>query len=110
MAPESSAAWMADRILPKGGLPRLKQHYSGHGFVPKLGNPVVQAADLLAWQWLKDRKNAAEGRPRRKDLASLIAHRHAVSHIERPTLEAIAENKERVTESLLNLFGRERLA
>lgn len=51
---------------------KKEHHYNGHAFVDKKGNPGIQAADLLAWQWYTDRRHQIENRPRRKDLESLM--------------------------------------
>jgi hypothetical protein len=80
-------------------------HYAGHAFVPKAGNPVVQAADLLAWQWHKDRKNLLEGRPHRKDLLSLFGHPHAASHITSDILTRLAQTRESVFAGLSKIVG-----
>ncbi len=60
--------------------------YAGYGFVPKRKSYAVQAADLLAWQWHKDKKNQLEGRPRRKDCESLLQLHHNVAHLNRAAL------------------------
>ena len=60
--------------------------YAGHAFVPKEKSPAIQAADLLAWQWYKDKKNQGEGRPRRKDCASLLEKHHNAVHLDREGL------------------------
>jgi Protein of unknown function (DUF3800) len=66
--------------------------YSGHGFVPKQKSAAIQAADLLAWQWYKDRKSKSEGRPRRKDCASLFQLHHTAVHLDRPGIVSILTN------------------
>jgi hypothetical protein len=81
-------------------------HHAGHAFIPKNGNPIVQAADLLAWQWLKDRKNAAEGRPRRKDLESLLGHPHQTAHIDADRLHAIAATREPLIQRMTEIMAR----
>jgi Protein of unknown function (DUF3800) len=60
--------------------------YGGHAFVEKEEAPAVQAADLLAWQWYTDKRHEMEGRPRRKDCASLLEHWHVPIHIGRERL------------------------
>jgi hypothetical protein len=60
--------------------------YAGHAFVPKEKNPAIQAADLLAWQWYKDKKNQNEGRSRRKDCANLLEKHHKAVHFNRDAL------------------------
>lgn len=54
-------------------------HYATHGFIPKVGNPGVQAADFLAWQY-----NHYTGRREKKDVArldfrALLRHPHKLS-------------------------------
>jgi len=85
--------------------PSLKEQcrYAGHAFVPKLGNPMVQAADLLAWQWLKDRKNIAEGRKRRADLASLLIHPHGTTHMTPDLLRRIDQGRDAAIQALSDL-------
>jgi len=99
----------ADYIMNKlFNAPRLADTYrhAGHAFVPKIGNPIVQAADLLAWQWLKDRKNAREGRRRRKDLESLLDHPHQTAHVEPHVLKGIAETREPLIKRMSELMAR----
>lgn len=71
---------------------QVQYRYAGHGFVPKIKSPAIQAADLLAWQWYKDRKNQSEGRPRRKDCASLMELHHTAIHLDRASIVSIVEN------------------
>ncbi len=61
--------------------------YGGHEFVQKEKCPQVQAADLLAWQWYKDRKNELEKRPRRKDCESLLQLHHNAIYLNREKLQ-----------------------
>jgi hypothetical protein len=72
---------------------RDEYQYGDHAFVDKEGTPAVQAADLLAWQWYTDKRHQIEGKPRRKDCASLLEHPHIPMHIGREkiieTLEGI---------------------
>jgi hypothetical protein len=63
--------------------------FAGLGYVPKEQSCGVQAADLLAWQWYKDRKNQMEGRPRRKDCASLLELHNSAIHLDRDGIETI---------------------
>jgi hypothetical protein len=59
--------------------PHVKQkyrHYS-HAFAPKHGKDglaLLQAADILAWEWMRDRQNTIElhSRPRRLSLTYLL--------------------------------------
>lgn len=85
---------------------RAKQsmRYAGHGFVKKKGNPGVQAADLLAWQMFTDRKHTFGGRPRRRDLVSLLEHPHRVRHIDTRMIELIANRLAALTPETF-LFG-----
>lgn len=55
----------------------LQSSYAGHDFVPKLGNPGVQAADLLAWQYHNFTKKRQEQSLARLDLRALLRHPHA---------------------------------
>jgi len=64
--------------------------YTAHSFVRKEGNAAVQAADMLAWQYLKDTKNKLEGRRRRLDCYSLFEHHHEAQHISRERIETLA--------------------
>jgi hypothetical protein len=57
--------------------------YTGHAFIKKIGNPPIQAADLLAWQWYTDRRHILEGRRRRKDCESLLGMEHMFRHVGR---------------------------
>jgi hypothetical protein len=70
---------------------RIRHRYAGHDFVEKETTPAVQAADLLAWQWYTDRRHQAEGKPRRKDCASLLSHHHNVRHLGPDMLAALAK-------------------
>jgi hypothetical protein len=64
--------------------------YSSHSFVDKREVRQVQAADLLAWQWRKNRKDWLEGNKRmRLDLQSLIQVPHNVKHFSEPELRTL---------------------
>jgi hypothetical protein len=63
--------------------------FAGYGFVRKEQSCGIQAADVLAWQWYKDRKNQMEGRPRRKDCASLLELHNTAVHLDRAAIETI---------------------
>ena len=54
--------------------PDLKsgQRYASHAFVDKAKSPPTQAADLLAWHTYTEFRHRLEGKPRRKDFASLL--------------------------------------
>lgn len=58
-----------------------KRRNGGHAFLPKEGNPGLQAADILAWHACKDVRNKTEGRKRRKDFESLLELHHTVVHM-----------------------------
>jgi hypothetical protein len=66
--------------------------YAGYGFVPKRKSYAIQAADLLAWQWYKDKKNQQDGRPRRKDCESLLQMHSNAAHLDRDALVFIIKN------------------
>jgi hypothetical protein len=68
---------------------REQYRYAGFSFVPKRDSYAVQAADLVAWQWYKDKKNLVEGRPRRKDCESLLELHHNAAHLDRDGLIAM---------------------
>src|SRR5262249_41961822 len=61
---------------------RYSHRYSAHAFVEKTALPAIQAADLLAWQWYTDKRHEMEGKPMRKDCASLLQHPHEVMHLD----------------------------
>ena len=92
--------------------PRIKEEfrYAGHGFVPKVGNPVVQAADLLAWQWTKDRKNQIEGRKRRADLKSLLEHPHGIAHVTPEFLTKMNANRDETEKLFSEVLSLAKLA
>jgi hypothetical protein len=83
--------------------PAIKQQfrYAGHAFVEKADAPQIQAADLLAWQWYTDRRHQREGKPRRKDCASLLELHHNAVHIDSAELDRMV--KESVM--IADLFG-----
>jgi len=88
----------ADRFLnmiPFDKEVRTKYRYYTHVFVPKEtehGNRLVQAADILAWEWMRDRSEQIEKisvRPRRLSLTFLLKHRlAAVRHWRDTELQA----------------------
>jgi len=82
--------------------PAIKQQfrYSLHGFVEKADAPQIQAADLLAWQWYTDRRHQLEGRPRRKDCASLLELQHTVVHIDSKELDRMANESIKIADLL----------
>jgi hypothetical protein len=87
-APETE--WIM-RSLFKNERAAQAHRYAGHGFLPKVGNPGVQAADLLSWQSYTDRRHMLEKRPRRKDYASLLEHPHETRHINALMLAVLAK-------------------
>lgn len=52
--------------------------YGGHSFLPKEGNPGVQAADLLAWQYHNYTKKRKKKDLARLDLRALLRHPHVI--------------------------------
>jgi len=77
-------------------IPRLRaaHRYSSHSFVDKKEVKPLQAADLLAWQWLKDRKRNMEGNlSHRLDLQALVMDRippHHVMHFDKKKLQILS--------------------
>jgi len=80
-ASQSKANRLMQQLFESDKL-RARYRYVSHTFVDKVKVRPVQTADVIAWQWLKDRKNEAEGRPRRKDLEALLSVRHLYRHID----------------------------
>ena len=76
--------------------PEKREQYRavGYFFVRKEDSCAIQAADLLAWQWYKDKKNQVEGRPRRKDCESLLQLHHNAAHLNRDGLISIITHLE----------------
>lgn len=66
------------RLLAQDPVRKGAQRYAGHAFVPKQGNPGVQAADLLAWQYHNFTKRRAKASVSRLDLRALFRHPHMV--------------------------------
>jgi hypothetical protein len=94
------------KLLTGNNLFGSDYRYGGHGFIPKLGNPGVQAADLLVWQWLKDYTNRRGGRPRRKDLVSLLEHHHSVTHVDPEILKQLAGMGESVRARIAEILSK----
>lgn len=93
----------ADEIMrAMFAVPKHKQdfRYAGHSFVEKPDAPQIQAADLLAWQWYTDRRHQREGKPRRKDCASLLQLHHNAIHFGSEQLDAIATEQTKLTDLL----------
>jgi hypothetical protein len=61
----------------------------GYAFMRKRESCALQAADLLAWHWYKDKKNQLEGKPRRKDCANLLQMHINTGHLDRNELVSI---------------------
>lgn len=74
-----SNALMAGLFIRPAVKDRL--HYVSHSFIGKTDAVGIQCADILAWQCVKDRKNSAEGRPRRRDFNSLLEKDHVAVHL-----------------------------
>jgi hypothetical protein len=55
--------------------------YAGHAFLPKRGNPCLQAADLLAWQFYNFTKKSIDQKAPRLDFRALMRHPHIVKHV-----------------------------
>ena len=66
--------------LFKNEVQRESYRYLSHGFYPKERFRLLQCADMLAWQWLQDRKRREDGRPRRKDFEEIKQVRNATIH------------------------------
>jgi Protein of unknown function (DUF3800) len=91
----------ADEIMrAMFAVPKHKHNfrYAGHAFVEKQDSPQIQAADLLAWQWYTDRRHQRQGRPRRKDCASLLQLHHNAIHLGTKELDTIASEQTRLTD------------
>lgn len=56
-------------------LPNLRDEYQyhSHTFIPKESGAPIQAADLLAWQFYRDRRRELDGQKRRKDMEALMS-------------------------------------
>ncbi|MGA9794529.1 MAG: DUF3800 domain-containing protein [Rhizomicrobium sp.] len=87
--------------------PKIKSEmrYAGHAFVEKKKSPQVQAADLFAWQLIKDMKNYDEGRRRRKDYENLTSHQHNVAHITATDLANLEPFWEAQRQSAIEMLG-----
>jgi hypothetical protein len=71
---QTKANRLMQAIFAKTNL-RNRYRYQSHSFIPKATYPE-QAADLLAWQFMKECTRLSEGtkRPPRKDYASLVCN------------------------------------
>jgi Protein of unknown function (DUF3800) len=63
--------------------------FSSYNFINKTDSYAIQAADLLAWQWYKDKKNQLEGRPRRKDFENLQYLHYLGIHLDHEKILAL---------------------
>lgn len=67
-----------------------RYHYYTHMFLPKRDTRPLQAADILAWEWMRDRTEQLERvpiRPRRLSLSYLLHRRiNHVVHFREPDL------------------------
>ena len=105
-----SSAPQADEIMRTMlAQPAVKHQfrYAAHAFVEKRDAPQIQAADLLAWQWYTDRRHTAEGRPRRKDCASLLQLHHNAVHIDSKELDRIANESIMIADLFANRTSAE---
>lgn len=67
-------------------------YYISHTFINKAVSPVIQAADLFAWQLYTERRHILEGRPRRKDFENLVSNgRHVAMHIGPDRIQELIE-------------------
>ena len=68
--------------------------YGSHSFIGKKAAKAIQAADLLAWHWYTERRNAASSirRVRRADFSSLIRLPHVGKHLTDADLYAMAKS------------------
>jgi hypothetical protein len=75
--------------------------YAGHAFLPKAGNPGVQAADLLAWQYHNFTKKRAKAGLARLDLRALLRHPHHMSDLcgdlpREPNIQSVEASRSRI--------------
>jgi len=77
--PEQAEAGRFMNMICEDPVAREKFRYHSHAFIPKEGNPPVQAADLLAWQSYTDRRHALEAKPRRADYVALLGPNRILS-------------------------------
>lgn len=97
---DAKASWSILTMMRDPDI-RKEARYAGHSFVPKVRSPGVQAADILAWHAGQDCKRTREGRPMRKDFASLCEIPHRVIHINR----AMLLEKARIIEAEMRASG-----
>ena len=84
---------MANQIMNtlfQNPVSRKAHRYVGHLFMDKKEIPLLQTADLLAWQCHTDRKHTLDGRPQRKDFIALRdgAH-HVIKHLDGEMMQAL---------------------
>lgn len=87
------------------------RHYS-HGFVPKTDSSLLQAADLLAWEWAKcyDETVEMDLRPIRLSLRALLepkSDRYKLRHITGAALERFMREIEALGLGQLRESGRD---
>ncbi len=70
-AKQSEANWLMNNLFADDTLRREYAYYS-HSFVEKRKSALVQAADLIAWQSLQDRKRELKGERRRRDMQAIM--------------------------------------
>lgn len=68
-------------MIPSDRMMRMRLRYYTHVFIPKIGptaHALLQAGDIIAWEWMRDRLEQFERepiRPRRLSLSFLIKNR-----------------------------------
>jgi hypothetical protein len=86
----------ANRLMHKLNHPlnanvKKRLHYSSHSFVEKRKIRPLQAADLLAWQFVKYLKDEGK-RPRRADFDSLLERTHILIDPTRESLNSMVRH------------------
>ena len=83
---QGQASALMDQIFRVPSLREFFQ-YAGHAFIPKKKAAGLQCADILVWQWGKNRSDKKQGITRnRKDLLSLLDKPHFCHHFDRASL------------------------
>jgi hypothetical protein len=79
----------------------LAHRYASHTFADKKKVRPLQAADLLAWQWLTDHKRRLKGKnQRRKDCAALVENQKPPHHVLNVTDQQLEWHKNRILSKL----------
>jgi hypothetical protein len=67
----------------------IRYRYVSHGFVKKNKLAALDAADLLAWEWMQQCKRITgeEKRPVRASLKSLVEKTHVGIHVSRKNIQ-----------------------